>query len=89
MYFNYYLGVSLYYLDEIEDAKEILLEIVENKDYNGSFKKKSDELFKKIEYEETINEKIETLMESQKFEVINIADSVMKSNIIILNLMNY
>ena len=47
-------------------------------------KKKSDELFKKIEYEETINEKIETLMESQKFEVINIADSVMKSNIIIL-----
>ena len=53
-------------------------------------KKKSDELFKKIEYEETINEKIETLMESQKFEeVINIADSVMKSNIIILNLMNY
>ena len=31
-------------------------------------KKKSDELFKKIEYEETINEKIETLMESQNLK---------------------
>lgn len=81
MYFNYYLGLSLYYCDKIEDAKKILLEIVENKDYNGSFKKKSDELFKKIEYEETINEKIDTLIESREYEeVINIADSVMKIN---------